>query len=121
MGNYLLNVNVGELNKWILFSIYWNVLDGVEGSYVYCNGKNIGNFIVVNRIGFNYLVFGDINISGVVNLDGDIVLFVVYKEFKMIEFDIKLYYYVFCFKWYNIDYYIIYYIMVLFKWCSEFI
>lgn len=107
MGNYPSNANAGELNKWISLSIHWNVPDGAEGSYVYCNGKNIGNFTAVNRIGFNYLAFGDINTSGVVNLDDDIALFAVYKEFKMTESDIKLHHYVFCSKWYNIDHYTI--------------
>lgn len=83
LGNYPNNANAGELNKWISLSFHWNVPDGSEGSFVCCNGKNIGNFTAVHRTGSNYLAFGDINTSGTVNLDGDIAMFAVYKEFKM--------------------------------------
>ena len=48
------------------------------------------------------MTFGDINPRGKASLNGYISSFLLYKNHRMSERDIKLHHHVLC-KWYNVD------------------
>ena len=99
---YKTKANCGEFNKWIGLSVHWNLVN--EKSYVYCNGKKLTDVTSKTYLttGDSKLIFGDINPNKIAALYGSICTFLLYKDHRMIERDIKLHHHVFC-KWYNID------------------
>ena len=98
---YKTKTNVGVLHKWICLSVHWNI--PTEISYVYCNGKKLCNFQALPRTGANKLTFWDNNPSGKAPLYGEIACFLLHKNRRITERDIKLHHHVLCAKWYNID------------------
>ena len=97
------NAYPGVLNKFVCLSVHWDVDLGVDGSKVYCNGKNIGSFQSRTSQGYNQLCIGDMDKNGLITgagLDGDIALFLLYRN-RMDERSIKLHHKVFC-NWYQI-------------------
>ena len=88
--------NASILNTWICLSVHWNIAS--EKSYVYVNGKKICNFISRTSQGSHKLTFGDLNPTGLSGIDGSISSFMLYKNHRMTERDIKLHHHVLCSK-----------------------
>ena len=102
IGTYKNKANCSDLNKWICLSIYWNRSAGTDGSFVYCNGQKLGSFTTITTTGSSRMIIGDINLTSVAPLKGDIAIFILYRH-KMEESDILLHYKCICEKWFNID------------------
>ena len=98
---YKTKANAGELNKWVCLSVHWNLPS--ETSYVYCNGQKLSNFSSRSSLGSTQLTCGDINPNSIAPFYGDIACFLLYKNHRMDQRDIKLHHHVLCSKWYNID------------------
>ena len=100
ISDYKNKANAGETGKWICLSCHWNIPS--ETSYVYCNGKIIGEFKSVSRQGSTQTTFGDINPLGKAGLNGQISAFMLYKNKRMTARDILLHHKVLC-KWYSVE------------------
>ena len=100
ISDYKPKAHAGEIGKWTCLSCHWNIPS--ETSYVYCNGKQIGEFTAVSHSGSTQMTFADINPSGKAGLNGQIGAFMLYKNHRMKERDILLHHSVLC-KWYGVD------------------
>ena len=94
--------NASTLNKWICLSVHWNISS--ETSFVYINGQEICQYQSRVSQGSFKVTIGDLNPSGISGMDGSIAAFILYKNKRMSKRDILLHHYVFCSKWFNIDY-----------------
>ena len=75
-GSYASKANCGVLNKCICLSIYFDVDEGQDQSFIFCNGKKLATFTSYST-------------DGAAPLEGDIALFLLYRH-KMTESDILL-------------------------------
>ena len=101
IGSYKNKANRSELNKWICLPVHWNKPAGNNGSSVYCNGQKLGVFTTTTNAGSTRTAIGASNINGRPPLNGDIALFITYRN-KMEELDILLHHKCICEKWFNI-------------------
>ena len=89
-------VDVSEVNKWICLSCHWNVPEDENGSSLWVNGKKVKEFTAATSVGSTKMTFGDLDPSGIAGLDGNIQMFLLYKEFAMDERVILAHHQVFC-------------------------
>ena len=94
--------NASELNKWCCLSIHWDVPAGAKKSSCWVNGKKVKNFTARTSPGSTQMVFGDINPTGGVGLNGDVQLFLLYKGWGMSELIIKAHHKMICER-YGVD------------------
>ena len=102
IGIYKKKANCSDLNKWICLSIHWNQSAETNGSFVCCNGQKMGSFTTTTTTGSSRMIIGDINLTGVAPLKGDIAMFILYRH-KMEVPDILLHHKCICKKWYKIN------------------
>ena len=87
-GPYLTNADASVEDRWICLSVHWDIPGGNDASACYCNGAKLGNFMSRTSVGYNKMVFGDLNINGKARLEGDIAYFALIKGRKLPEQDI---------------------------------
>ena len=102
IGTYKNKTNCSNYNLWICLSIHWKESAGNNGSSVYCNGQKMGVFTTKTTKGSNQTTFRDLSPSGIAPLNGDIALFILYRN-EMEESDILLHHKCICNNWLNID------------------
>ena len=88
--------NASELNKWYCLSVHWDVPAGAKKSSCWVNGKKVKSFTSRTSQGSTQMTFGDLNPNGGVGLNGDIQLFLLYKNWGMSDLIIKAHHKMIC-------------------------
>ena len=88
VGPYLTNANASVEGRWICLSVHWDVPGGNDASSYYCNGALLGCFTSRTSLGYNKMVFGDLDVGGLAGLEGDIAYFALIKGRKLTNQDI---------------------------------
>ena len=94
--------NASELNKWCCLSIHWDVPAGAKKSSCWVNGKKVKKFTARTSAGSTQMTFGDLDPNGIAGLNGDIQLFLLYKDQGMDDLIINAHHKMICER-YGVD------------------
>ena len=100
---YQAKATLSDLNKWHCVSIHWEAKRGAGGKrFVWANGKKLKSFTAASSLGATTMVFGDINPTKTVPLDGDVQMFLLYKGYVLDDLIIKAHHKMICER-YSVD------------------